>query len=208
MMASMMKLYASPASSFARKIRVMLIEKGVEHEVQMLNLWEPNDLQAINPIGKVPALKLDDGRVLISSPLIADYVDSVFPQPRFIPADPEGRLEVRRWEALADGTMEAVSASLYEMRFHDEATRSRAWLDRQRGKIDAGMATLERMLGARRWCVGEAMTLADVAITCHLGFIGLRAPQFFPRQRYPRLARLCDTVETRDSLSETAPPAA
>lgn len=207
-MASMMKLYASPASSFARKIRVMLIEKGVEHEVQMLNLWEPNDLQAINPIGKVPALKLDDGRVLISSPLIADYLDSAFPHPRFIPTDPEGRLEVRRWEALADGTMEAASASLYEMRFHDEATRSRAWLDRQRGKIDAGMATLETMLGDRRWCVGDAMTLADIAITCHLGFIGLRAPQFFARQGYPRLARLCETVEARDSLKQTAPPPA
>ncbi len=206
-MASMMKLYASPASSFARKIRVMLIEKNVPHDLIMLNLWEPNDLQKINPIGKVPALALDDGRVLISSPLIADYVDGAFPRPRFIPADPEGRLEVRRWEALADGTMEAVSASLYEMRFHDEATRSRAWLERQRGKLDAGMATLETMLGNRRWCVGDTMTLADIAITCHLGFIGLRAPQFFPRERYPRLARLCEALEERESFKQTAAPA-
>lgn len=205
-MASMMMLYASPASSFARKIRVMLIEKDVPHDLGMLNLWEPNDLQRINPIGKVPALVLDDGRVLISSPLIADYIDGAFPRPRFIPADPEGRLEVRRWEALADGTMEAVSASLYEMRFHDETTRSRAWLERQRGKLDAGMATLEKMLGDRRWCVGEAMTLADIAVTCHLGFIGLRAPQFFPRERYPRLARLCETLEARESFKRTAPP--
>ena len=67
-----MKLYASPGSSFARKIRVMLIEKNVKADVELLNLWEPNDLQSINPIGKVPALKLDDGRVLMNSPLIAD----------------------------------------------------------------------------------------------------------------------------------------
>ncbi len=203
-----MKLYASPASSFARKIRVMLIEKGVDHEMEMLNLWEPNDLQKINPIGKVPALKLDDGRVLISSPLIADYVDHTFPTPRFIPADPQGCFEVRRWEALADGTMEAVSASLYEMRFHDETKRSQAWLDRQRGKVEAGFTALEQMLGARRWCVGEAMSLADIALACHIGFISLRAPEFFPQERYPNLARLWKAMETRESMKQTAPPPA
>ena len=201
-----MKLYASPASSFARKIRVMLIEKNVSHEVEMVNLWEPNELQKINPIGKVPALKLDDGRVLISSPLIADYVDSKYPNPRFIPADTDSRTEVRRWEALADGTMDAVGTSLYEMRFHDEAKRSQAWLDRQRSKIDAGLAALEGMLGDRTWCVGNAMSLADVAIACHLGFITLRVPHYFPQGKYPNLARLQKSMEARESLRKTAPP--
>ena len=203
-----MKLYASPASSFARKIRVMLIEKNISHEVEMLNLWEPNELQKTNPIGKVPALKLDDGRVLISSPLIADYVDSKYPSPRFIPADLDGRIEVRRWEALADGTMDAVGTSLYEMRFHDEAKRSQAWLDRQRTKIDAGLAALEGMLGNRPWCVGDAMSLADIAIACHLGFIALRVPHYFPQEKYPSLARLWKTMEARESLKKTAPPPA
>lgn len=201
-----MKLYATPASSFARKIRVMLLEKGVSHEVEMLNLWEPNELQKVNPIGKVPALRLDDGRVLISSPLIADYVDGKHPDPRFIPADPDLRTEVRRWEALADGTMEAVGVSLYEMRFHDEAKRSQAWLDRQRSKVDAGLAALEKMLGDRAWCVGNEMTLADVAIACHLGFITLRVPQYFPQDTYPNLARLWKSMEARESLKKTAPP--
>ena len=119
-----MKLDAAPGSSFARKIRVMMLEKNVSHEVVLLNLWEPNDYQTVNPIGKVPALKLDDGRVLINSPLIADYVDGKYPSPRFIPADPGARLEVRRWEALADGAMDSISASIYETRFHDEDARS------------------------------------------------------------------------------------
>jgi glutathione S-transferase len=203
-----MKLYASPASSFARKVRVMLIEKNVKHELEMVNLWEPNELKKTNPIGKVPALKLDDGRVLINSPLIADYVDSRFPDPRFIPADPDQRLEVRGWEAVADGAMEAVSASLYEMRFHDQAKRSHAWLDRQRGKIDAGFAALEEMLGDHPWCVGDAMSLADIAIACHVGFITLRAPQFFPQEKYPGLARLWKKLEARESMKKTAPPPA
>lgn len=203
-----MKLYISAASSYSRKIRVMLIEKGVAHEVETVNLWEPNDLKQTNPIGKVPALRLDDGRVLINSPLIADYVDSRFPEPRFIPADPEGRLEVRRWEALADGAMDAVSASLYEMRFHDEARRSREWLERQRGKFEAGFAALEGMLGARAWCVGDAVSLADITLACHIGFIMSRRPQFFPQEKYPGLTRLWKNLETRESFRKTAPPPA
>jgi len=202
-----MKLYASLGSPFARKIRVMLIEKNAPHEVEMVDLWAPNDLKRTNPIGKVPALRLDDGRSLASSPLIADYVDDRFPEPRFIPADPEQRLEVRRWEALADGTMDAAVASIYEARFHDEAKRSREYLERQRGKIDAGFAALEEMLGGRRWCVGDAMSLADIALACHIGFIALRRPEFLPQDRYPGLVRLWKMMEARESMRKTAPPA-
>lgn len=203
-----MKLYASPASSFARKIRVMLIEKNVAHEVIMMNLWEPNDYQTINPIGKVPALKLDDGRVVINSPLIADYVDGKYPTPRFIPADPDSRLEVRRWEAVADGMMDAVAVTLYENRFHDEATRSQAYLTRLRGKIDAGLSALNGLLGKRPWLVGDSMTLADLAISCHIGFLAVRMPHLFPQERFPNLARLWKAMEARDSMKKTVPPPA
>jgi len=202
----MMKLYASAASSFARKIRVVLLEKGIEHELELVNLWESNKLHHVNPLGKVPALQLEDGRVLISSPLLADFIDYRYPSPRLIPADFEARTEVRRWEALADGSMDAVSATLYEMRFHDEAKRSEVWMDRQRQKFESGFKTLEAMLGGRRWCVGDEMTLADISVSCHLGFINLRVPQYFPPDRYPELARLWRSMEERDSFKKTAPP--
>jgi len=203
-----LKLYASPASSFARKIRVLLLEKNVPHEVIMMNLWEPNDYQTINPIGKVPALKLDDGRVLINSPVIADYVDGRYPTPRFIPADADGRLEVRRWEAIADGAMDAAAVILYEKRFHDEAARSQAYMTRLRGKIDAGFAALEALLGNRPWLVGDSMSLVDLATACHMGFLTLRMPDLFPQERYPNLVRLWKTMEARDSMKQTVPPAA
>lgn len=202
-----MKLYISAASSFSRKVRVLLLEKQVAHEVEVLNLWEPNDLQRINPLGKVPALALDDGHVLVSSALIAEWIDGAFPQPRFIPADPDRRLEVRRWEAIADGVMDAVAASTYELRFHDQTSRSQAWLDRQRGKVDAGLAALEQQLDGKPWLCGE-LSLADVAIACHLGFVSARAPQFFDAGRYPGLARLARELQARDSFRATAPPPA
>jgi glutathione S-transferase len=202
-----MKLHISAASSYSRKIRVMLIEKGIPHEIETVNLWEPNDLKKTNPLGKVPALRLDDGAVLTSSPLIADWLDGQFPDPRFIPEDPEERLEVRRWEALADGTMDAVSATLYELRFHDEAQRSQAWLERQRGKFESGFAAMEQQLGGRTWCVGQSMSLADISLACHIGFVTLRRPDFFPENRYPGLAGLCRRLQTRESFAKTAPPA-
>lgn len=203
-----MKLYISAASPYARKVRVMLIEKKVPHDVETVNLWEPNDLQGVNPLGKVPALQLDDGRVLINSSLIADFLDSRHPDPRFIPADPDLRVDVKRFEALADGMMEAAAASIYEARFHDEARRSRDWLERQRGKIDKGFAALESMLGSRRWCVGDAMSLADLTIACHIGFIMLRRPDLFPQDQHPQLVRLWKTMDARESMKRTAPPAA
>ena len=203
-----MKLYASLGSPFARKVRVMLLEKNAPHEVEMVDLFGANDYRRVNPVGKVPALELDDGRVLVNSPLIADYVDGRFPQPRFIPADPDGRLEVRRWEALADATMDAAVASFYEARFHAEANRSRTWLERQRGKLDAGFAALERMLGGRAWCVGEAMTLADIAIACHIGFVNVRRPEFFAQEKHPGLAKLWKKLEERESFRKTVPPPA
>jgi glutathione S-transferase len=203
-----MKLFASAASSFARKVRVLLLEKAIEHQLELVNLWEPNELGKVNPLGKVPSLELDDGKVLINSGLISDYLDAKYPQPRFIPADFAGRTEVKRWEALADGAMEAVAASMYEMRFHDEAKRSEAWLERQRKKFEAGFGVMEKMLDQRGWCVGEAISLADIAIACHLGFITLRVPHYFPQDRYPGLTRLWQSLEERESFRKTAPPKA
>ena len=102
--------------------------------------------------------------------------------------------------------MEAVGATLYENRFHDEATRSQPWLARQRGKIDAGIAALEGMLGNRHWLVGDSMSLADLAISCHVGFLAVRKPQLFPQDRYPNLARLWQVLEARESMKKTVPP--
>jgi glutathione S-transferase len=200
-----MRLFATPASPYSRKIRVLLLEKNVPHEVEMVELWEPNALAAVNPLGKVPALALADGRVLVSSPLIAEYVDGHFEGPRFLPEDPEVRLEVRRWEALADGAMDAVIAGLYEKRFHDEARRSAEWLARQHGKATAGFAALERMMQDREWCVGDCMSIADIAVACHVGFVMLRAPELFHENLHSRITALWRRMEARPSLRATAP---
>ena len=89
-----------------------------------------------------------------------------------------------------------------------QATRSQPWLARQRGKIDAGLAALEGMLGNRPWLAGNSMSLADLAISCHVGFLAVRMPQLFPQDRYPNLARLWKNMEARESMKKTVPPPA
>ncbi|MEQ1882805.1 MAG: glutathione S-transferase C-terminal domain-containing protein, partial [Burkholderiales bacterium] len=114
----------------------------------------------------------------------------------------------RRQEAPADRTTDAVASSHSENRFHDEALRSQAYLTRLRGKIDAGLAALDTHLGSRPWLVGNSMTLADLAICCHLGFLAVRMPQFFPQDKYTNLARLWKTMEAREAMKKTVPPPA
>ena len=201
----MMKLYASAASSFARKVRVMLLEKGIEHELELVNLWEANKLHDVNPLGKVPALQLEDGRVLISSPLLADFIDGRYPTPRFIPEDFEARTEVRRWEALVDGSMDAVSATLTRCAFTmRQNAAKRGWSVKEKNSM-ADSGRLNRC-SALAGGVGDKMTLADISVACHLGFINLRVPQYFPPDEYPGLSRLWRSMEERDSFKKTAPP--
>jgi glutathione S-transferase len=109
---------------------------------------------------------------------------------------------------VADGMMDAVAVTFYENRFHDEATRSQAYLTRLRGKIDAGLSVLDGLLGKRPWLVGESMSLADLAISCHIGFLAVRMPQLFPQERFANLARLWKTMEARESMKKTVPPPA
>ena len=90
----------------------------------------------------------------------------------------------------------------------DEATRSQAYLARLRGKIDAGLSALDGWLGNRAWLVGDSMTLADLAISCHIGFLAVRTPHLSPQDKYQNLARLWKTMEGRESMKKTVPPPA
>ncbi len=98
------------------------------------------------------------------------------------------------------------AVTLYEYRFHDEATRSQTYLARLRGKIDAGFSPLDGLLGNWQWLVGDSMTVADLAISYHLGFLAVWMPHLFPQDRYPNLARLWKSMEMRESMKNTAPP--
>jgi glutathione S-transferase len=200
-----MKLFATPGSPYARKVRVVLAEKRIDCEIVMLaSLADPDSpLPEFNPLGKVPTLVLDDGSGLYDSPVICEYLDSKTPVAHLIPQDK--RIEIKRWEALADGICDATVAIVMEGRRPPEK-QDESVVQRQRLKVERGLHVLSQDLGENRWCLGEAFTLADIAVGCTLGYLGLRMPELDWRAQYPNLGKLYAQLMKRPSFQNTAPP--
>lgn len=200
-----MKLFATAGSPYARKIRVVLAEKRIDCEIVMLaSLADPDSpLSAYNPLGKVPTLVLDDGSSLYDSPVIAEYLDNKTPVAHLIPRD--SHIEVKRWEALADGICDATVAIVMEGRRAPEKQDANI-VERQKPKVERGLRSMSQDLGDSKWCLGEAFSLADIAIGCALGYISLRTPEIKWEEQYPNLARLYTQLLARPSFKDTLPP--
>jgi glutathione S-transferase len=200
-----MKLIGSLASPFARKVRIVLAEKKIEYDLEIDDPWKAESvIPKFNPLGQVPVLVLDDGRALFDSRVIAGFLDSASPLSRLLPADSRERVEVRRWEALADGVLDAGIAARLENR-REAKTRNTAWIDRQLGKVRAGLAAMDAELGDRPWCAGGGYTLADIASGVCLGWLEFRYPDMDWKQDHANLARHFSKLSERSSFQETVP---
>jgi glutathione S-transferase len=198
-------LLATTTSPYARKVRIALAEKKFEYQMKDLSPWSAdNPLHAFNPLGKVPVLVLDDGTHLYDSRVIVEYLDTVSPVSRLIPEPSRQRIAVRRWEALADGVCDAAIAIVLEGR-RPEAQRSREWIDRQRRKVEAGVADLARELGDKTWCNGEGYTLADIAAGCALGYLRFREAAIGYTHDFANLNKLAERLGKRPAFAETVP---
>ena len=203
-----MKLIASPTSPYVRKVRIALAEKRIEYALVLDSPWTPgNTVAAINPLGKIPVLVLDDGTALFDSRVIVEYLDTVSPVTRLIPEPSRQRIAVRRCEALADGICDAAAAIVLEHQ-RPAPQQSGEWIERQQAKIVLGLKELAQDLGEKPWCCGESYSLADIAAGCALGYLDLRQPELGWRAEYHHLALLADKLATRPSFADTAPPAA
>ena len=200
-----MKLLASLASPYTRKVRVFLAEKKIECDLELVDVAPiDNAVNAHNPLGKIPTLILDDGTPLYDSRVIVEFLDSASPLGRLIPEDRRARLEVRRWEALADGILDAgVLARMERMRSSVE--RSEDWIARQIGKLAAGLEAMDRELAASPWCAGKAFSLADIAVGACLGWLAFRFPELGWREERANLARHYAKLLERPSFAETVP---
>lgn len=201
-----MKLYATPNSPYARKVRVVLAEKRIDCEVVMVpSLAAPDSpVPAHNPLGKVPTLVLDDGESLYDSVVIVGYLDGKTPVAHLIPQDNLERARVRRWEALADGVCDAAVAIVMERRRAADK-QDETVIERQMLKVKRGLRAMSQDMGDARWATGEQFTLADIAAGCALAYVGLRMPEISWREDYPNLARLYDQLMQRPSFRDSAP---
>jgi glutathione S-transferase len=201
-----MKLIGSLASPFVRKVRVVLAEKKLDYDYELENVWAPDTkINESNPLGKVPCLMMDDGSPMYDSRVIVEYLDTLTPVCKLLPPNSRDRANVKVWEALADGVLDAAILVRLENILRPPEQQSQAWIDRQLVKVSAGLAVMSKDLGEQNFCMGTHYTLADVAVGCTLGWLAFRFPEIDWRGDYPNLARLYDKVSERPSFRDTVP---
>ncbi len=202
-----MKLIGSLTSAYVRKVRIVLAEKKLDYQFVLEDVWGSDAILASNPLGKVPCLVMEGAEAVFDSRVIVEYVDTLSPVGKLIPGSGRERVEVRTWEALADGMLDAAVAARLEATWpgRTEAQRSQAWIERQQVKIAAALKAISQGLGDRPYCVGTHFSLADVAVGCALGFLDFRHPENAWRSEYPNVARLADKLATRQSFIDTVP---
>lgn len=202
-----MKLLYTINSPYARKVRIVALEKRVETELLAVVLTDPDcPVKDYNPLGKVPVLVLDDGDSLYDSRVIVEYLDNRTPIAHLIPKDNTAKTEVRRWEALADGICDAAVAVMLEQRKPIEK-QDPATIDKQMTKVQRGLAKLSADLASKKWCVNETFSLADIAVGCLLGYLDLRFKSLNLLAEYPNLTKLNNTLLKRAAFKETMPVA-
>ena len=204
-----MKLIGSVSSPYVRKVRIVMAEKKLDYQFSQEDVWGSDAILASNPLGKVPCLVMEGGEAVFDSRVIVEYLDARSPLARLIPEPNRERTEVRTWEALADGILDALILARLEATWAGRTAeqRSQAWIDRQMKKVDASLAAISIGVAAKPWCNGIHMTLADVAVGCALGYLDFRFPQVTWRAEYANLVRLADKLNSRQSFIDTAPPA-
>ncbi|MEY4138361.1 MAG: hypothetical protein RLZZ371_543 [Pseudomonadota bacterium] len=203
-----MKLIGSNTSPYVRKVRVVMAEKKLDYDYVLENVWSAGTgIASSNPLGKVPCLVMEAGDVIYDSRVIVEYLDTLSPVGKLIPAVGRERAEVKTWEALADGILDAAILARMEATWDGraEGQRSQAWIDRQMGKVETAVQAISRDLGDKPFCMGIHLSLADVAVGVALGYLDFRYPQLTWRQQYPNLVKLQDKLMQRPSFMDTQP---
>ena len=203
-----MKLIGSITSPYVRKVRVVMAEKKLDYQFIQADVWAADTtIAASNPLGKVPCLVMEGGEAVFDSRVIVEYLDTLSPVGKLIPQQGRERAEVKTWEALADGLLDASILARLERTWPGRADgeRSQAWIDRQMGKIDAALKSMSQGLGDKPFCSGIHFSLSDVAVGCALGYLDFRFPVIDWRNAHPNLARLSDKLWLRQSFIDTKP---
>jgi glutathione S-transferase len=175
-----MKLIGSLSSPYVRKVRVVMAEKKLDYQFLEEDVWSADtSIMQSNPLGKVPCLVMEGGEALFDSRVIVEYLDTLSPVGKLIPVVGRERAEVKTWEALADGVLDAL--------------------------ILARLKAMSQGLGEKPFCAGIYLSLADIAVGCALGYLDFRFPDIDWRTAYPNLAKLQDKLMQRASFAESVP---
>ena len=199
-----MRLFFSPNSPYARKARIVIHEIGLTPRVECVHVQLPADaaFRAVNPLGKIPTLLLDDGLAIYDSPVICEYLNTLG-HGKFFPRADAPRWRALTLQALGDGLADAVVRRVQEMRVA-EPRRSDDVIRRQTTAIESSFAALDQ--GCANFSVDP--TIGEISVCCAIGYLDLRAPHDGWRDRYRHLARWVDAFSRRPSVDATKPPPA
>ena len=192
-------------SPFARKVRIAAAVLGLDGDMTLdpsNTMDESDSIRGQNPLGKIPALILDDGRVLYDSRVIVEYLDAMAGGGKLIPADLDARWETLRLQSLADGIADAAVLIIYETRYRPDQEPHEAWLAHQRGKIERALDALEAAPPAI-----DPLYVGAISVACALGYLDFRK-QVDWRSLNPSLISWVDDFATAvPSHYETRPDA-
>ncbi|MFV0243614.1 MAG: glutathione S-transferase family protein [Qingshengfaniella sp.] len=200
-----MKLYQMPASPYVRKVLITAIELGLEDQIERIAakphpIQRNMDLVALNPLGQIPTLRLNDGEILSDSRVICEYFAAQVSDQTIFPEGP------RRWQALTeqsvcDGLLAACLSIRYERSTRSEAQQSADWIGGQLLRIE----TVLDMLETRWHSPPEGFDIGHISVACALGYLAFRFPEIEIAPRWPALARWGAAVAGRLSVLVTAP---
>mgnify|MGYP000520569064 CR=1 FL=1 len=205
-----MKLIGSLTSPYVCKVRIVLAEKKLDYTFVTEDVWSADTrIAESNPLGKVPCLIMEGHEAVFDSRVIVEYLDTLSPVGKLIPTGGRERAEVKTWEALADGLMDAAILARMETIWtgRTDSQRSQAWIDRQLGKIHNCLQAMSTGLGEKPFCSGVHMSLSDIAVGCALGYLDFRYGQIDWRAAHPNLHKLYDKLSQRQSFIDCMPKA-
>jgi glutathione S-transferase len=201
-----MRLYYSPTSPFVRKVMVLAQETGLVDQLELnqvtISPVNPDtELNADNPLGKVPCLITDEGMAIFDSRVICEYLDGLHDGPRMIPAAGPERWRTMRIHALCDGILEATILCLYERRLRSETMVFEGWIEAQMAKVHRAIAALaDEMSNA-----DDQVNMAAIAAACVLGYMDFRQADMNWREDYPAMAEWYGNFGERSSMQATVP---
>jgi glutathione S-transferase len=202
----MLTLRHSPASPFVRKVRIAASLLGLERDIaiEVADTTDPGDsVRAQNPLGKIPALVLEDGTVLFDSRVILEYLDHRAGGGKIVPNDATARFAALRLQALADGLMDASILLVYEGRWRPPERHDPKWVEHQAGKVARALAALE----ATPPTIDALPNVGQIALACALGYRDFRFNGTW-RPDHPRLVAWLDQFAARvPAFAATKPPA-
>ncbi|MDV7339513.1 glutathione S-transferase N-terminal domain-containing protein [Terasakiella sp. A23] len=199
-----MKLCYSPTSPYVRKVMVSAHELGLIDRIELVatNVWDPEtDIGLTNPLGKVPALTLDDGHVVYDSPVICEYLDELVPSVVLFPAPGKARWKALHFQALGDGITDAGILRLLEGR-RDSAEQSAKWIARQTTVMNRGLDALEKEIDELS---GGPLTIGQISVACSLDWILFRKLEDDLFAGRPRLKAWFEAFAERPSMKVTEP---